>query len=372
MKHTKSLALGMVLALCMVWLPMAYAQEDSAAQSLTDPFAPVEEEPDGTNPEGTADPQPTQAVEHTPVPEGTPDAHQYSACWSDDAFDGQTVNYTGELVMGEGARYQIDRERSIMAYMDGEPCLDAVQIDFDSSDGCLSVDQNGQLRAVKKGSAQLIATVQFPNDTQKQLRKPVKVVDAPMIHFAPDFAVIEDGGQLDLGQYAKNPLLKVSPNVDADVRYQIQAVDQSHGSSVKLNEDNGRLTVRYDQPGDSYRVVATTYAGDEAQFMLYLGRRALSIDILVDPNALNEQNQLSLSAGESRTLKAAVYDGAGEPAARQDVYWQIENAPNGVQIDAQGMLSVHGGLTEATEIVIYAVAQDGSQIYAQISAQILP
>lgn len=395
-------AVALILALMLV-LPMsAAAQEESAGDAqeraveqvaehvAEDPVEPAEEATPEPEPEPTeqpddeqqqAEPEPADTPqpepEQTPKHQGEPDAtkapeRSYGARWADGAFPSQTVNYTDELVIGAGARYQVKASRDIQLSRDGKAVekLKGTGISYDSSNSaCASVDGKGNIRGRKKGSAQLIATVTMPDGSQKQLRKNIKVVDAPEIQFAPDYAVLEDGGKLDLGQHAKVPLLKAMPNVDAKVTYKLTAVDKSNGSKVSLDEKTGKIAVRFNNPGDVYTVTAKSYDGSRATFTLYLGQRADRVEILVSGVGLDAAGRLRMAGGESLPLSAATYAG-GALAARQDVTWQLIGGEGIATIDDQGMLVLKDGAVGGFSVVAYA--QDGGQASARIDVIIAP
>lgn len=368
MRRAAALGLALTLAL-LVCVPVL---ADTVAEHAQE--QPIERPPaEAAEPEKQPYAAPTDAARPEPRAEadGAGRAHTYGASWSGGAFAGQTVNYTDELVIGKGACHSLRPARDIVLIRDGKPVekLKGASVSYDTSDASvLAVGENGRIMGVKKGSAQLIVTVSLPGG-QKQLRKNVKVTDAPRIKFAPDYAILADGAKLDLSQHAKAPFLKASPNVDANVSYKITAVDKSHGSKVSLDADSGMLAVRFNRPGDVYKVTAKGYGGERASFMVYLGRRADRVEILVSPEALNASGALMMKPGESRALKAAAYAGAAL-AARQDVRWQLVGGGGLCSIDQQGLLVLAGNA--AGSFCVEAYAEDGSGVSARIDVVVAP
>ena len=273
---------GLALVLClMLFLPQALA-EDIIEQTIEQP---VEAEQSGDTQENTEVPDEEPSAESESEPESESEAeteemaeseqvHIYDARWSGGAFYPETMNYTGEVIMGVGATRAIAPETEFAFYKSDKSFskLGKVKLSYDSSNPShLSVSDAGLIVAQKKGSAQLMATVLFPDGTQKQLRKSFRIVDSPDIRFAPDEVVISHGGMLDLGQYANVPMLKASPNVNANVRYSLAALTEVEGSVVNIDAQNGKLTANFDNAGAVYQITATTYGGKTATFTLTLG-----------------------------------------------------------------------------------------------------
>lgn len=247
-------------------LKPAKSREDSPEPAQSAP-ARQDEDEDETNAPAESGAQQDESASEAQKP------HKYKVSWTSDAFDGQTLNYSGELIVGVGTSICIDPEQDIALIRDGEPtgAPSAKEISLASSnERYMSVSEGGDLHAVRKGAAQLHVTVDLPGGGQKQLRKSVKIVEEPSIRFAPDSALLASGDDLDLGQFAKAPLLKAFPNVNAQVRYRLEPVLVGGDSRVELDAYTGKLCVSYTQPGDIYLVVAETYSGSQACFTLYL------------------------------------------------------------------------------------------------------
>lgn len=383
MNHTKglrralALLIGLMLAAC-AGIPALAEEETIYENEMTqsekeepgESSAQKREEPDIT-PEM---PEESEVLKPLPDQEEEPLKHTYGANWTGEAFSGQTVNYKDELIIGVGTSIHINPERDIALTLDGESAKTVQNSDVryqSSNDRYVTVDERGKLYAERKGAAQLQVTVELPDGNQKQLKKSVKIVDEPDIRFAPDYALLESGGKLDLGQYAKVPLLKAFPNVNAHVRYEIAPVNSAGGATVLLDENTGKLSAFFDEPGDVYAITARTYAGKTAHFTLYLGGRADELDILVPNGAVGPDGQLRIRSGETLELRATAFS-AGTQAGRQDVAWKIETGSDFATILDSGLLRVFKEVSQESLIRVSATTQDGSEIQASLEIIAVP
>ncbi len=296
----------------------------------------------------------------------------YSAAWTDSAFADLTVNAMDELVMAVGTVLTIDLDQDVELLHEGkrEGSLDEKDVSFASSNKkYLTVSKRGKVSAERRGTAQLQLTIELPDGSQKQLHKNIKVVNAPEISFAPDYAVLGNSGKLDLGQRAKAPLLKASPNVDARVRYSAVLQSGNGGSKLELNEETGQLSVSFDRPGDVYAITAETYAGKRASFTLYLGERADRLEIQgLWPDA---DGVIRVASGASLPLKAVAFAG-GADAARQDVSWRVLTGDDYASVDERGMLRIAPELSAEQAIQVVAYALDGGEATAQVDLVAMP
>ena len=361
----------------------AFADAVPQAASAAEPIEPASEpsEPEVVEvpvvpeaPEAPLEGETSEASDET-VPQARTDeavaeASTYALEWDALAFSGQTVNFQDEIVLGLGATCTIDPLDDIRIAADGEPIKSrkSLRFSYDSSNADhLTVDQSGTLRAVGSGSAQLMVTVHFPDGAQRQLRKHVKVVDAPAIRFAPSEAVLESGDSLDFSQFARVPILRAVPNVNAGVRFSIEPLITQNQSRVSLDAHSGRLTATYDTPGDAYLITAETYSGEIAFFTLLLGRHVHDIEIFSpDDLPMDSSGRPIIAPGATARLTAIALDFSGEFAMRQDIYWSIASGGAFATIDDHGLLEISPSAPD-TSISVFAAALDGSDASASIT-----
>ena len=305
--------------------------------------------------------QDTQAAAPSDESTGAQQAQpaQYSARWTDGALPGQTVNYIGQLVMGEGAELTILPRRDIALTRNGEEIGSPNPDDVSYSSGgehFVTVSSSGLVCAQTKGQAAVYVTVNLPDGGQKQLRQEIKVVDAPELSFTTDYAVLDNGDAADLSQFAASPILKASPNVNASVRYFIDPDD----GAVTVDPDSGEVAVLSAQPGAQYRVTAGSYSGSEAVFTIYIGSRADRIEITAAGG-----EALSIAPGGRLQLSAVAYAGA-ETAALQQFSWQILQEKSPCEIDENGLLTARDSFSSTRSITVRASARDGGGAYADM------
>lgn len=404
---------ALILGLLVVFFIMASASAESAAddyplETVETPRptkkpraakrpkpTPAPQDADEADPDSAPAPKEEPTPEPTPVPEPEKEPEQapevvepsaesatepasedtpreYNASWSDSAFSSQTVNYVDELIIGVGASYAIDPERDILLTDMGKQIDNRVEVSYSTSNKkYLAVSASGLISGVKRGSAQVLATVHLPDGSQKQLRKNVKVVDSPEIEFAPNYAVVANGDRLDLGQYAKVPLLKASPNVDANVRYSLTLKEGAGTSEVTLDKQSGKLQVAYSEPGDVYVITARTYGGEKASFTIYLGQRAERVEILFNGEVMPDGRPYVVGGGR-QALEAIAYAQDGTLAARQDFEWHLLSGDDVAGIGEGGLLSIADGLQEERTVTVGAYALDGGDASAELDIVAIP
>ena len=326
------------------------SEPSGSGENAEQPETVIDEEPDQqSEPDNSPSQEPqreksrAKVSEQPPPPKPATEAEKnYTVKWTSAAFSGQTTNYEDQVVLGVDANYALDLQRDIAVSRNGkQQNLKGVRLSCSSSnEKTLYVSADGLVKGKQRGTAQLIVSLEFPDGQQRQLRKHVKVVAAPRIRFAPSQSILENGDTLDLSQYARVPLLMASPNVNADVRFELEPLRNDHHGYVELDASTGRLSVHYEQPGDIFLVTARTYSGEIATFTLMLGNPSPSARIDWPEGTLrDDEGYAHMTPGSDCDLFIEVFDKNGEPVKPQGE-WAIDGEAGIVSVDDDGQLQV--------------------------------